>query len=388
MSGARPGDSSAPPLPASQGGGRELIVRGAAELTPLPVALPPNSATETEGGPNPRRLAFLAAGLVVLAAIATAVFLFTRPGETTVEAEGPAATIADPAAAVEAAPPAMPPLVAAEPDLAYGAYQRGLYVSAFEKALALAEQGNPRSQMLLGMLYSEGLGVPQDLVEAAGWFELAARGGDAAAQLAAGLAYLNGAGVERNRVEADRYFEMAAAQNQRDALYNLGLLTLEGAVVPRDLARVVEVFSRAAELGLPEAQLALARLYMVGEWVMLSDEIANAWLLRAAEGGLVDAQIEYAIRIANGIGGPADEAAAARWLRLAAVSGNPVGQARYGRLLAVGVGVPADPVEAGKWYLVARAAGLDDEWLRIFFAGLTDTQRSAALEAAARLAWF
>ena len=48
-------------------------------------------------------------------------------------------------------------------------------------------------------------------------------------------------------------------------------------------------------------------------------------------------------------------------------------------------GMHPDPVEAGKWYLLARAGGLDDEWLRAFFAGLSEDQQAAATEAAARL---
>ena len=118
---------------------------------------------------------------------------------------------------------------------------------------------------------------------------------------------------------------------------------------------------------------------------MRAHVIAHRWVLAADEGDLVYAQIDYAIRVANAIGGPQDDLAAARWLKVAADSGNPVGQARFGRLVALGIGVDADPVEAGKWYLLARAAGLDDEWLRDFFVGLTEEQRAAATEAAARL---
>lgn len=49
---------------------------------------------------------------------------------------------------------------------------------------AAAKQGNAPAQLNLGMMYHEGLGVPQDLAAAHMWFDLAATNGiaEAAAQ--------------------------------------------------------------------------------------------------------------------------------------------------------------------------------------------------------------
>ena len=269
-------------------------------------------------------------------------------------------------------------------DLAYGAYQRFFYRDAFELALPLAEEGNTASQTLIGIILSEGLGIAQNLSEAAAWFEIAANSGDANAQLQLGLAYLDGAGVNIDPARAADYFEMAAAQGLGDAMYNIGILHLEeNGVRDQDFAVAADYLSKAAEQRIPEAQYMLAQLYTVGEGVILSQQIANRWLRSAAVGGLVIAQIEYGIRLFQGIGGGANEDEAAKWFRRSALTGNPVGQVRYGQLLAVGAGVAQDSIAAGKNYLLARAAGLEDPWLADFFDTLTEEEQQAALEAAA-----
>ena len=151
--------------------------------------------------------------LTVVAVVTTTVYLVSRDSGTAQPGNQIAAVQAvpdlpnqpddPPAAAVDRASPpdAVPPAAPSQQpiDLAFGAYQRYHFLEAFEHALPLAEAGNPAAQTLLGMLYIEGFGIPQNLVEAAGWFELAANAGDATAQLQLGLAYLDGAGVEADR---------------------------------------------------------------------------------------------------------------------------------------------------------------------------------------------
>src|SRR5215470_18817670 len=72
-----------------------------------------------------------------------------------------------------------------EPDLAYGAYQRGYFLTAFAEATRrVEEKGDPRAMTLLGELYSNGLGVPLDEVKAVKWYQLAANRGDRDAMFA------------------------------------------------------------------------------------------------------------------------------------------------------------------------------------------------------------
>ena len=54
------------------------------------------------------------------------------------------------------------------------AYQRGDYATALREWRPLAEQGYAEAQFFLGVMYSEGEGVPQDYSKAHMWFNLAA----------------------------------------------------------------------------------------------------------------------------------------------------------------------------------------------------------------------
>jgi uncharacterized protein len=46
------------------------------------------------------------------------------------------------------------------------AYQRGDYATAYRLELPLAQQGNADAQAMLGEMYGNGEGVPQDYAEA------------------------------------------------------------------------------------------------------------------------------------------------------------------------------------------------------------------------------
>src|SRR5262249_56016752 len=71
----------------------------------------------------------------------------------------------------DAKPPAWPPASGQparggrEPDLAYGAFQRGYFLTAFGEATRrVNEKQDPRAMTLLGEIYSNGFGVALDEV--------------------------------------------------------------------------------------------------------------------------------------------------------------------------------------------------------------------------------
>ena len=78
---------------------------------------------------------------------------------------------------------------------------------------ARADAGEATAQHALGFLYSDGLGVPQDHVEAAGWYRRAAEQGHVTAQHALGvLMYSDGLGTPQDYVEAHMWLNLAASQ--------------------------------------------------------------------------------------------------------------------------------------------------------------------------------
>jgi TPR repeat protein len=98
------------------------------------------------------------------------------------------------------------------------AYNRGDYVTAFRDWYPLAETGDAAAQAGVGFLFHKGLGVAQDDVEAASWFEKAAEKGQAEAQLLLGTLYFFGEGVQQSYVLAFAWCEIAQSNGQSDAL--------------------------------------------------------------------------------------------------------------------------------------------------------------------------
>lgn len=268
------------------------------------------------------------------------------------------------------------------PDYAFGAFQRGWFLTAFSLALERAERGDAPAQTLLGELLSRGLGVKQDLKAAADWYGLAANGGDREAHYALGQLYLDGEGIEPDPVKAAEHFRLAADLEHAGAARELGYLLLNGKGVENNAMLAAAYFRRAAALGDMDAQYTLAGLFVEGIGVVADDAMAARWFGEAARNGHVGAEVEYAILLFNGRGVSKNEVAAAGWFLRAANADNPVAQLRLARLYANGLGIDADPAEAARWYLIAKANGLEDEemedWLKRLDSEVLGAARAAA----------
>ena len=79
------------------------------------------------------------------------------------------------------------------------------------------EKGDATSQLQLGRLYAEGLGVAKDAVEAVKWYRKAADQGLAHAQHNLGARYADGRGVPKDEVEAYKWYLLAEAQGDEQA---------------------------------------------------------------------------------------------------------------------------------------------------------------------------
>jgi uncharacterized protein len=100
---------------------------------------------------------------------------------------------------------------------AWKAYGSGDYKTAFREFLSIAEEGDAKAQRKLGLMYSEGQGVPQDYAQAAHWYRKAADQGNAYAQTKLGFLYSLGQGVPQDYVQAHLWFNLAAAQGDEQA---------------------------------------------------------------------------------------------------------------------------------------------------------------------------
>lgn len=279
-------------------------------------------------------------------------------------------------------------LVAArEPDLAYGAYQRGLFLTALREATARVARDpeDAAAMTLLGEIHNQGLGVQQDPAKAAEWYRLAAKRGDARALAALGLMAIDGRGMDKNPSQGKAWLEEAARKGEPAASYNLALLLLSTGV-QADLSRAVELLRIAAEAEVADAQHALGALYLRGRGVTRDPAEAVRWFFKAAGNGNLAGEVEFAILLFNGEGTPKNEALAARYFRHAASNGNAIAQNRLARLYAAGRGVPKSLVEAAAWHLVASSQGLTDTWLDTALRDLSPEERARAERLAAERA--
>ncbi|MCB8839544.1 tetratricopeptide repeat protein [Aurantimonas sp. VKM B-3413] len=272
---------------------------------------------------------------------------------------------------------------ASKSDLAYGAFQRGFYLTALQIATPLANLGDPAAQTLLGEIYSRGLGVAQDLKEAARWYEAAAGSGNPEAQFRFAMILLDGKVVAPDEAKARDLMKAAADKGLPLAEYNYGQMLIEASPAG-GFAEAKTYFEKAANAGVADAQYAMSQLYAYGRGVQADDEKARAWLRAAAINGQDTAQIEYGIWLINGRGGPQKMKDGFRFLKRAAELGNPIAINRVAHLYKDGIGTEPDRLEAAKWAVIAKRVKNSDSQLDDFFRGLDQKTQKAALEAANR----
>ena len=128
------------------------------------------------------------------------------------------------------------PLRAMDPDA-------DLKFPAVKKA---AEQGGSKAQILLGHMYSQGLGVSRDSKAAVVWFRKAAEQGDAEGQHLLAISYRSGDGVGKNSTEAAKWYRKAAFQGHRDAQALLGFMYHFGEGVAQDYVESYAWYAVAA----------------------------------------------------------------------------------------------------------------------------------------------
>ena len=116
------------------------------------------------------------------------------------------------------APPTLPPPAPSSTpnsdqlnlDIAYGAFQRGFYLTAFNEATKRAQQNDPAAMTLLGELYAQGLGIGRDDLKAAQWYKMAAAKGDRDAIFALAMFSFQGRAGPRSADEAARLMDTRA----------------------------------------------------------------------------------------------------------------------------------------------------------------------------------
>ena len=99
---------------------------------------------------------------------------------------------------------------------AEAAYERRDFATAFQLWKPLADQGDADAQFNLGVMCSNGRGVPEDYTEAAKWFRKAADRGNDKAQFNLALMFHEGTGVPQDYIYAYMWYTLARLERPQD----------------------------------------------------------------------------------------------------------------------------------------------------------------------------
>jgi TonB family protein len=207
----------------------------------------------------------------------------------------------------------------------------------FRKA---AEQGNPRAQNSLGVLYHGGHGVPKDFNQAFGWYKKAAAQKYGPGVFNVAISYYNAEGAPDDPVTAYAWMLLAADLGEK-----------EGQEAAARTAQ--EIGGRAAE-----GKLILAKMFEEGKDIPKDDAAAAKWYKQAADDGSAEGQVKYALMRAEGRGTAKDIGEAFQLLQRAAEQKSGPAMFAVGYAYQKGtLGQSVDIHEAAKWYERAAAAG-------------------------------
>ena len=247
------------------------------------------------------------------------------------------------------------PVTAQTLEEAEAAYQRGDFTTALLGLGSYVDQGNARAQFLIGRMYENGEGLPQDYESAGSWYRFAAEQGHPEAQYHLGRMYEDGRGVPQDDTQAVWWYRLAAEQGETSAQLVLGVMYATGRGVPQDDTAAVRWYRKAAEQGNALAQFSTGFMYANAKGVPQDDAEAARWFALAAEQGLAFAQLSLGIMYANGRGVHQDDAEAVRLYRLAAWQGEATAQLHLGLHYEFGKGVESNFIQAHKWYTLAAS---------------------------------
>jgi len=246
----------------------------------------------------------------------------------------------------------------ADYDSGYKAYKKGDYGTALDELLPLAKHGDPKAQRVIAEMYADGLGVDEDYVAAAKWYQRAADQGYAPAMAGLGDLYFYGNGVDQNQATAIKWYRRGAERGDPEAEYDYGLIFHDGSAGQKqNFDAAMKWFLRAAAQGDGPALNMVGYMHDLGEGVDEDPHEAFGWYQRAADKGFEIAQYNIGVMYQNGRGVEKNPTQAARWYRKAADKGDADSQAALGYLYEQGLGLRTDLVQAIIWYKAAAKQG-------------------------------
>ncbi|VDD82213.1 unnamed protein product [Mesocestoides corti] len=258
----------------------------------------------------------------------------------------------------------------------------------------LAEEGNPRGQLGLGIMYAAGVGVNASIPRALVYQTFAALGGDELAEMAMGYRYLVGAGVEPNCETALAYYRRVAAtvaeqvenrikegagptltgptvvrinllEEREQALGGGGGAALSNYFISDD---ILSYYKFVADSNNVSAQVTLGQLYYNGQHgIDLDHKLALHYFKRAADSGSHLAMAYLGeMYLVGSPDVPKDESLALNYLQRAVIAGNPLALTSLGLAYLHGrAGLTPDPVKAMDLFVKAADQGWAEAQLQL-----------------------
>jgi TPR repeat protein len=223
----------------------------------------------------------------------------------------------------------------------------------FERA---AVQGNVAAQKMLGDLYEQGRGVPENLKVSADWRTKAALRGNTDAQVSLGKMYLAGGGVEKSPEKAEYWLQRAAIEGNSEAQFLLGKMYKLRDSNAREQALSGNMLAKSASQGFGSAAEFLQFMENARYKVSELFHQRPADIHKLAEDGDADSQYRLATRYESGHGEPQDNAKTLYWFKKAADNGHVMAMKSLAHIYTKGLdGVTPDAKIAEYWTLRAQS---------------------------------
>ncbi|WP_418262575.1 T9SS type A sorting domain-containing protein [Flavobacterium faecale] len=121
--------------------------------------------------------------------------------------------------------------------------------AAFATFSQKAAEGNAQAMNALGMMYSNGMGIPVNETQAVEWFEKAGQNGYAQAYYNLALYYKEGIGIPKDPTKTLGYYQKAAQAGYITAYQRWGEMHKDGIGTPQDYTQAMTIFAEGAQNG-------------------------------------------------------------------------------------------------------------------------------------------
>ncbi|MFZ6653713.1 tetratricopeptide repeat protein [Undibacterium sp. TJN19] len=206
-------------------------------------------------------------------------------------------------------------------------FGKGYLQQSFTEAMRYwtraSEKGSAEASYQLASMYDIGKGVHKDIDAANKWYEKAAEQGDPKSQILMGN-YYAGSKNEKDFSRAAYFYEMAATNGDVQAQLKLATMYEQGQGIKKDPEKIASLIQAAADSKNPEAEARLGSFYLLGSNGMEKNEQKAAyWLYRSASQKNVQGQRLLGHIYEHGLASfPVDLNEASKWYAKAAQQGD------------------------------------------------------------------